>query len=235
MLALSLPLIKIPLLISNAIMYKISLTSPNPPADTTEQKKYASADKTKDWLSSQQRWCPGALRMSVYIFTVFEILSIFSALALASRTSNYRFQITITPMFLIGSLLIHAGTILRMACYKHLGRHFTFELTLRDNHKLVSDGPYGIVRHPSYTGSALVFAGCILVTTGLGSWWNENGLWDLPGGQVVGGLWVAANVLTAFALMSRVPKEDLVMKTEFKEQWVAWSQKTPYALVPYVY
>jgi len=216
-------------------MYKISWTSPNPPAGTTEQQRYTSTEQTKDWLSSHLRGVLRVLKIPMYIFTVLEILSLFSAMALASRTPNYRFRITTTPTFLIGSLLLHAGAIIRIACFRHLGRHFTFELTFRKNHKLISDGPYAIVRHPSYAGGALVSVGCILVTTGLGSWWSENGLWTLSGGRVLGGSWVLANFYIAYALISRVPKEDLVMKNEFKEQWVTWSQKTPYALVPYIY
>lgn len=142
---------------------------------------------------------------------------------------------TITPAFLLGTLLIHAGTVLRIACYRHLGRHFTFELSLRKNHKLISDGPYAIVRHPSYTGSAIVFAGTLLATLGPGSWFEQSGVWDSVLGRVAGWFWVFMNVVTAVVLTLRVPKEDLVLKNEFKEQWVSWKRRTPYAMVPFVY
>jgi len=36
-------------------------------------------------------------------------------------------------------------------------------------HKVVSDGPYAIVRHPMYAGALLLFAGTPLL---LGSWWG---------------------------------------------------------------
>lgn len=33
-----------------------------------------------------------------------------------------------------------------------LGNLFTFEVMIRKNHKLITDGPYAYLMHPSYTG-----------------------------------------------------------------------------------
>ena len=54
------------------------------------------------------------------------------------------------------------GGYIRWACYRALGRLFTFEMSIRDNHELVTDGPYGWVRHPAYTGILLIVAGVVL-------------------------------------------------------------------------
>jgi len=35
-------------------------------------------------------------------------------------------------------------------------------MSIRDNHELVMDGPYGWVRHPAYTGVLLIVAGVVL-------------------------------------------------------------------------
>jgi len=36
-------------------------------------------------------------------------------------------------------------------------------MSIRNNHKLVTSGPYAIVRHPGYTGVMLVVIGMLLV------------------------------------------------------------------------
>ena len=48
---------------------------------------------------------------------------------------------------------------LRMYCYWVLGRHFTFSLMIKENHQLVTSGPYQYLVHPSYTGQI----GCIVM------------------------------------------------------------------------
>lgn len=35
-------------------------------------------------------------------------------------------------------------------CQRLLGRFFTFQLTVRENHRVIKEGPYRYVRHPSY-------------------------------------------------------------------------------------
>lgn len=35
--------------------------------------------------------------------------------------------------------------------------------------------------------------------------------------------------------MSRMPKEDAALREEFKEQWDAWAERTPYRLFPGIY
>ena len=58
----------------------------------------------------------------------------------------------LSPIYILGSFLLYAGTILRVFCYHTLGRHFTFELAFKKDHKLITNGPYAFVRHPSYLG-----------------------------------------------------------------------------------
>lgn len=44
-----------------------------------------------------------------------------------------------------------------------MGSMFTFEMSIRKNHELVTSGPYAIVRHPGYTSVMLVVIGMLLV------------------------------------------------------------------------
>ena len=55
------------------------------------------------------------------------------------------------------------GGLIRYKCYRTLGSMFTFEMSIRKDHILVTSGPYAIVRHPSYTGIILVAIAVSLV------------------------------------------------------------------------
>jgi protein-S-isoprenylcysteine O-methyltransferase Ste14 len=48
-----------------------------------------------------------------------------------------------------------------------LGRHYDLVLEVHEGHELVRRGPYGLVRHPLYSGLGLHFAGVCLATGNL--------------------------------------------------------------------
>ncbi|KAG1779990.1 hypothetical protein EV702DRAFT_1266900 [Suillus placidus] len=72
---------------------------------------------------------------------------------------------------LLGTALIQvvAGGFLRWWCFCTLGRFFTFKLSVRQEHKLVTTGPYAVrvVRHPSYAGTLLRSMGMLMFIPGL--------------------------------------------------------------------
>ena len=61
-----------------------------------------------------------------------------------------------------GVVLFAAGLILRWWAIVILGRFFTVDVTIEKDHELVERGPFGIMRHPSYTGVLLAFLGLAL-------------------------------------------------------------------------
>jgi protein-S-isoprenylcysteine O-methyltransferase Ste14 len=78
-------------------------------------------------------------------------------------------------------LLVVLGLIFAWWARIHLGRLWSSGVTKKAGHYLVDSGPYGIVRHPIYTGillailattaakgTVLGIAGCLLVM--LGAW-----------------------------------------------------------------
>ena len=78
-----------------------------------------------------------------------------------------------TQSTVLGAVLVCAGAALRSECYRRLGQQFTFELSIQKDHRLVTDGPYAIVRHPGYTALVTQAAGLVLCIAGPGSWWRE--------------------------------------------------------------
>ncbi len=55
--------------------------------------------------------------------------------------------------------LLCGGLILRWVAIAILGRFFTVDVAIHENHAVVEDGPYRYVRHPSYTGVLIAFLG----------------------------------------------------------------------------
>lgn len=64
---------------------------------------------------------------------------------------------------LTGSVILLAGVWLRQSALRVMGRHFTVRLRVLSDHRLVTDGPYRLVRHPNYAALALVGIGTALV------------------------------------------------------------------------
>jgi protein-S-isoprenylcysteine O-methyltransferase Ste14 len=67
----------------------------------------------------------------------------------------------------IGFILIVVGIFLREWSVWVLGKHFTVRVQVREKAKLVTQGPYKYIRHPSYTGGFLTFLGIPLA---IGTW-----------------------------------------------------------------
>jgi protein-S-isoprenylcysteine O-methyltransferase Ste14 len=44
-----------------------------------------------------------------------------------------------------------------------LGRNWSYQVTLKDGHELVTSGPYAAIRHPIYTAVLLLFLGIMLL------------------------------------------------------------------------
>ena len=58
-----------------------------------------------------------------------------------------------------GLTLMAAGLGLRAWSIVTLGRFFTHSLSIQEGQHVVENGPYGVLRHPSYTGQMLAFVG----------------------------------------------------------------------------
>lgn len=63
------------------------------------------------------------------------------------------------PFLYIGLVMIAVGLIIRFAAIVHAGSNFNHRIQFKktDDHKLVTDGIYRYIRHPSYLGF-LIFA-----------------------------------------------------------------------------
>lgn len=144
-------------------------------------------------------------------------------------------HIRLTPVWLAGWLMMVSGSCIRLACHRTLGRFFTWDLTVKDNQRIITTGPYGVVRHPAYVGGALIGVGSVLVHFGRGSWFAAYGGLDSLLGKLLSAAWVAWLVGIPSMLIWRVDKEEEVLRGACGEEWEAYTKKTPYRFIPYVY
>ena len=71
------------------------------------------------------------------------------------------------PAYVVGVVILVAGSLLRRHCWRMLGQSFTGNVQARPDQQVVQRGAYALVRHPSYTGGILMNTGIGLA---LGSW-----------------------------------------------------------------
>lgn len=94
----------------------------------------------------------------------------------------------------------------------HIGRNWSGTVTLKENHELVTSGPYAIVRHPIYTGLLLAI---------LGSAFARGD-----------GRGVLAVVIAWLSLWRKYRLEEAWMLEVFGEAYAAYRRRVP-ALVPF--
>ena len=87
------------------------------------------------------------------------------------------------------------GLALRTWAVVALGRFFTMHISVQKGHAIVRDGPYKIVRHPSYLGAFVLYTS---TTVFLHAWFSA----------------AAATVILSFAFLRRMRREEQVLRKE---------------------
>jgi protein-S-isoprenylcysteine O-methyltransferase Ste14 len=129
---------------------------------------------------------------------------------------KYAFPIFLNPIGLYaGIALIFVGIILRFAIIRSLGKFFTVDVTIRENHKLKTDGFYKYLRHPSYFASLLSFIGFGLTLNN----WISLAL-------------IASAILTVFVI--RIKVEEKVLIEQFGSEYTEYKNATS-GLIPFIY
>jgi protein-S-isoprenylcysteine O-methyltransferase Ste14 len=115
--------------------------------------------------------------------------------------------------FWLGAAVTVVGLLFAVWARIHLGTNWSRSVTIKQDHQLIMSGPYGVVRHPIYTGILTGFVGTAIAL-----------------GQVRGFI---AFVLVFLALWYKLRMEENWMRGQFGAAWEAYSRRTA-ALVPFV-
>ena len=144
-------------------------------------------------------------------------------------------SISYPPLRIFAALLALGANWTRYLCYRELGRQYTFQVAIIKDHKLVTTGPYSIVRHPSYAAAFLKYMSNFLWHASPGAWLWESRFYEMK----LSWFFLVPSVLTfflfTFIMITRPRKEDELLKKEFGKKWEAWAEAVPSRLIPGVY
>ena len=107
---------------------------------------------------------------------------------------------------------------------------FTFDLTVRPDHKLITTRFYAYVRHPSYTGAILIVSGLTFSHLTRGGWVTTCGPLRIPGLAML--VWVVWWMWTLCVVFRRVEAEDRMMQKLFEEEWETYATQVPWMFFP---
>jgi protein-S-isoprenylcysteine O-methyltransferase Ste14 len=70
----------------------------------------------------------------------------------------------------VAAALAVSGLVLAVWARFALGRNWSGQVTLKEDHELVTSGPYAVVRHPIYTAVILLFGGFAILLSSASAW-----------------------------------------------------------------
>jgi protein-S-isoprenylcysteine O-methyltransferase Ste14 len=115
--------------------------------------------------------------------------------------------------FWLGAAVTIAGLLFAVWAREHLGRNWSRSVTIKQDHELITSGPYAVVRHPIYTGILTGFLGMAIAIS-----------------QVRGFI---VFVLFFLAFWIKLRMEERWMRSQFGEAYATYAHQTA-ALVPYL-
>jgi protein-S-isoprenylcysteine O-methyltransferase len=114
----------------------------------------------------------------------------------------------------LGAAMTVAGVIVAMWSRFYIGRNWSAQVTVKEDHELIRSGPYSVVRHPIYSGFLLDILGTAIYV-----------------GQLRG---LLAVLLAALAWKIKSMREETFMEDQFGEQYVQYRREVK-ALVPFIW
>ncbi|KAG2117172.1 Isoprenylcysteine carboxyl methyltransferase family-domain-containing protein [Suillus discolor] len=239
-------LLKIPFLVASAIGVQISFTTSSPPPSSEEKLKPTMLESS--FSSGITTFILELLKVSTYTPLSAETANIIAIHMDPSKIPEGIYgareavqllrslhSTPITPTFLACNLAIVIGGMLRFYCMSTLGKFWSFQLSIRKEHKLVTNGPYSVVRHPSYTGCLLQSVGIIVMYGSPGSWMWQSGILQVPFMTALAVVGCLIYTLAVWVCINRPAIEDKIMQRAMGEEWENWAEKVKYRLLPGVY
>ena len=114
---------------------------------------------------------------------------------------------------LAATALVAAGLGFSALARIRLGRNWSAQVTVKQNHELIRSGPYALVRHPIYAGALLALLGTAI---SVDKWRAVLGF-----------------VLIVMAFIRKLTIEERFMGEQFGEAYARYRAEVP-ALIPFV-
>ena len=113
----------------------------------------------------------------------------------------------------VGLVLLALGLGFAVWARVHIARNWGTPMTQKDEPELVTSGPYGLVRHPIYSG---------ILVAGLGT------------AVALSWVWLAAVILPGILFIYSATVEERYLTEQFPDEYPAYKRSTK-MLVPYVF
>ncbi len=162
-------------------------------------------DGVKDKLVTRQKVM---LLLSILLY-----ITMFSLLPYCDRHNLWQIS-TENSLRYVGVVVFTIGVVFSFWGPLHLGRQYSFNLTIQEGHQLITDGPFGHIRHPRYFGLIVWILGVSLIYL-----------------SIIG--LILTGVMTLL-LAWRIYDEEKLLQQEFGQQWTNYCQKTK-RIIPFIY
>lgn len=116
--------------------------------------------------------------------------------------------------FWLGAALTVSGLLFAVWAREHLGRNWSRSVTIKQDHELITTGPYAVLRHPIYTGILTGLLGLAIALS------------EARGFVVF--------VLFFLVFWAKFRMEEQWMRSQFGETYARYVHRTA-ALVPYLF
>ena len=153
-------------------------------------------------------------RANRWVIVAFTVIGLLDAYLPAYTDRTEFWTIDSDAIRWVGIGLFAAGGALRIRPVFVLGRRFSGLVAIQPGHTLVTNGIYGVIRHPSYLG---------LLVNSLG--------WGLTFRSGIGLLLTALLILP---LIARIQAEERLLGTQFGDEYNAYRARTS-RLIPGLY
>ena|SRR3989338_11461814 len=124
---------------------------------------------------------------------------------------NYLYLVVVV----IGIIMFCAGFFLRKWVINTLGQYWSLNVEIREDHKLITNGPYALCRHPNYLAILLEVMGFALIA---------NAYLTL----------LVGIIFYSVVLFLRIKAEENAMIKKFQQTYLSYKQKTA-TLLPYIF
>jgi protein-S-isoprenylcysteine O-methyltransferase Ste14 len=152
-------------------------------------------------------------RFSVILILVMSLISVSVPIIIWEYIKNDKNTFGI--LSIIGIAITTGGLLMRAWAVHKLGKYFTPTVQIQNEHQLITDGPYKLVRHPSYTGAFLAITGCALI------------LQTLVG-------YIIAVVAMSIAYKVRIGIEERELTSHFGKRYIDYSKDTK-KMIPFIW
>jgi protein-S-isoprenylcysteine O-methyltransferase len=170
----------------------------------------ATISLTRRPLANAQGKDRGTFQLIWIVITLAVVLGIWAGAAFPAARLP-----AADALYPAGLALFVLGIALRAWSIWTLGRFFTVQVAIASDHQLVRNGPYRVLRHPSYTGSLMMFVGYLVCL-----------------GNMVTMAIVLICVLAVF--VRRIQVEEIALADTFGDAWRDQVRRT-WRLIPLVY